>query len=190
MKTVPGTDWGTQVSVEWTETGKNIHGLSMMWNKTKKINTIFPSFRFLLEKAMAPNSSVLAWRIPGTGEPGGLPSMGPYRVGHDWSDLAARTPTEGMLCITFTGENWLLPLVRIKSLRTLSRKVLSCQVESLSKGLKPESYDSFPCLNCSSNNIELPYDPAIPLLSIDPKELKSRASSIRNVHSRFTTAKR
>ena len=38
---------------------------------------------------MAPHSSVLAWRIPGTGEPGGLPSMGSHRVGHDWSDLAA-----------------------------------------------------------------------------------------------------
>ena len=42
-----------------------------------------------LEKAMAAHSSVLAWRIPGTGEPGGLPSMGSHRVGHDWSDLAA-----------------------------------------------------------------------------------------------------
>ena len=42
-----------------------------------------------LEKEMATHSSVLAWRIPGTGEPGGLPSMGSHRVGHDWSDLAA-----------------------------------------------------------------------------------------------------
>ena len=42
-----------------------------------------------LEKEMVPHSSVLAWRIPGTGEPGGLPSMGSHRVGHDWSDLAA-----------------------------------------------------------------------------------------------------
>ena len=42
-----------------------------------------------LEKAMAAHSSVLAWRIPGTGEPGGLPSMGSHRVGHDCSDLAA-----------------------------------------------------------------------------------------------------
>ena len=41
------------------------------------------------EKEMATHSSVLAWRIPGTGEPGGLPSMGSHRVGHDWSDLAA-----------------------------------------------------------------------------------------------------
>ena len=36
-----------------------------------------------LEKAMATHSSVLAWRIPGTGEPGGLPSQGSHRVGHD-----------------------------------------------------------------------------------------------------------
>ena len=42
-----------------------------------------------LEKGMATHSSVLAWRIPGTGEPGGLSSMGSHRVGHDWSDLAA-----------------------------------------------------------------------------------------------------
>ena len=38
---------------------------------------------------MATHSSVLAWRIPGTGKPGGLPSMGLHRVGHNWSDLAA-----------------------------------------------------------------------------------------------------
>ena len=42
-----------------------------------------------LEKEKATHSSVLAWRIPGTGEPGGLPSLGSHRVGHDWSDLAA-----------------------------------------------------------------------------------------------------
>ena len=42
-----------------------------------------------LEKEMATHSSVLAWRIPGTGEPGRLPSMGSHRVGHYWSNLAA-----------------------------------------------------------------------------------------------------
>ena len=42
-----------------------------------------------MEKEMATHSSVLAWRIPGTGEPGGLPSLGSHRVGHNWSDLAA-----------------------------------------------------------------------------------------------------
>ena len=40
-----------------------------------------------LEKEMATHSSVLAWRIPGTGKPGGLPSVGSHRVRHDWSDL-------------------------------------------------------------------------------------------------------
>ena len=41
-----------------------------------------------LEKEMATHSSILAWRIPGMAEPGGLPSMGLHRVRHDWSDLA------------------------------------------------------------------------------------------------------
>ena len=42
------------------------------------------TFQFhALEKAMATHSSILAWRIPGMGEPGGLPSVGSYRVGHD-----------------------------------------------------------------------------------------------------------
>ena len=42
---------------------------------------------------MATHSSVLAWRIPGMVEPGGLPSVGSHRVGHDWSDLAAADGT-------------------------------------------------------------------------------------------------
>ena len=51
---------------------------------------VFFTFYFpALEKEMATHSSVLAWRIPGTGEPGGLPSMGSHRVGHDGSNLAA-----------------------------------------------------------------------------------------------------
>ena len=41
------------------------------------------------EKEMATHSSILAWRIPWTDEPGGLPSVGSHRVGHDWNDLAA-----------------------------------------------------------------------------------------------------
>ena len=49
----------------------------------------FGSVSCRVEKAMAAHSIVLAWRIPGTGEPGGLPSLGSYRVGYDWSDLAA-----------------------------------------------------------------------------------------------------
>ena len=48
-----------------------------------------------LEKEMATHSSILAGRIPGMGEPGGLPSMGSHRVGHDWSDLAAAAAAAG-----------------------------------------------------------------------------------------------
>ena len=55
-----------------------------------------------LEKEMATHSSVLAWRIPGTGKPGGLPSIGLHRVGHDWSDLAAAAAAvsgKSLLCL-------------------------------------------------------------------------------------------
>ena len=59
------------------------------WGSNMPCNFIF-TFHFpALEKEMATHSSVLAWTIPGMGEPDGLPSMGSHRVGHDWSDLAA-----------------------------------------------------------------------------------------------------
>ena len=48
-------------------------------------------FSVSLEKEMATHSNVLAWRIPEMGEPGGRPSVGSHRIGHDWSDLAAET---------------------------------------------------------------------------------------------------
>ena len=61
-----------------------------LWGRTESDTTEQLPFHFLaLEKEMATHSSVLAWRIPGSGEPGGLLSMGSHRVGHDWSDLAA-----------------------------------------------------------------------------------------------------
>ena len=48
----------------------------------------YGSYEDLVEEEMATHTSVLAWRIPGTREPGGLPSMELHRVGHDQSDLA------------------------------------------------------------------------------------------------------
>ena len=64
-----------------------VHGVT----KSRIWLSDFPfTFHFhALEKEMATHSSVPAWRIPGMGEPGGLPSMVLHRVGHDWSDLAA-----------------------------------------------------------------------------------------------------
>ena len=64
-----------------------VHGVAE--GRTWLINFTFTFHFHALEKEMATHSSVPAWRIPGTVEPGGLPSMGWHRVGHDWSDLAA-----------------------------------------------------------------------------------------------------
>ena len=58
-------------------------------SRTQPSDVTFTFHFHALEKEMALHSSVLAWRTPGTGEPGGLQSMGSLRVGHDWSDLAA-----------------------------------------------------------------------------------------------------
>ena len=54
-------------------------GVAKSWPRLSDFTFHFPT----LAKEMATHSSVLAWRIPGTGEPGGLPSMGSHRVGHD-----------------------------------------------------------------------------------------------------------
>ena len=64
-----------------------VHGVAK--SRTWLSDFTFTFHFHALEKEMSTHSSVLAWRIPGTGEPGGLPSMGSHRVGHDWSDLAA-----------------------------------------------------------------------------------------------------
>ena len=63
-----------------------VHGVTK--SRTRLSDFTFTFHFHAVEKEMATHSSVLAWRIPGTGEPGGLPSMGSHRVGHDWSDLA------------------------------------------------------------------------------------------------------
>ena len=64
-----------------------VHGVA---KSRKRLSNFTFAFHFhALEKEMATHSSVLAWRIPGTAEPGGLLSMGSHRVGHDWSNLAA-----------------------------------------------------------------------------------------------------
>ena len=87
-----------------------VHGVA----KSQTRLSDFTFFHFhALEKEMATHSSVLAWRIPGTGEPGGLPSMGSHRIGHDWRDLAAaaagglrvKNPT------AYAGDTGLIPVL-------------------------------------------------------------------------------
>ena len=64
-----------------------VHGVQK--SQTRLSDFTFTFHFHALEKEMATHSSVLALRIPGMGEPGGLPSMGSHRVGHNLSDLAA-----------------------------------------------------------------------------------------------------
>jgi len=81
---------------QWHPTPVLLLGKSHGWrSRVAKSQARLSDFTFTFhfhasEKEMATHSSILAWRIPGTGEPGGLPSMGLHRVGHDWSNLAAR----------------------------------------------------------------------------------------------------
>ena len=68
-----------------------VHGVA---RSRTRLSDFTLTFHFhALEKEMATHSNVLTWRIPGTGKPGGLPSMELHRVGHNWSDLAASTAT-------------------------------------------------------------------------------------------------
>ena len=76
--------------IPWTEEPGRLQsmgllGVGRLYNfQVDKLNDFTFTFHFhALEKEMATHSSVLAWRIPGTGDPGGLPSMGSHRVGHD-----------------------------------------------------------------------------------------------------------
>ena len=70
-----------------------VHGVAK--SQTRPSDFTFTFHFHALEKEVASHCSVLAWRIPGMGEPGGLPSMGSHRVGHDWSELAAAAAAGG-----------------------------------------------------------------------------------------------
>ena len=97
-----------------------VHGVAKSWTRLSDFTFTF-HFQ-ALEKEMATHSSVLAWRIPGMGEPTGLPSMGSHRVGHDCSDLAAYWINPEKCCtgaLFFSG-NW-----RESSLLGKSQKHLS-----------------------------------------------------------------
>ena len=85
---------GTPLQCSWLENPMEreaswaaVHGVAK--SQTQLSDFTFTFYFHALEKEVATHSSVLAWRIPGMGEPGGLSSMGSHRVGHDWSDLAA-----------------------------------------------------------------------------------------------------
>ena len=71
--------WMEEPGIPWME--EPVHGVTK--GQTRLSNFTFTFHFHALEKEMAAHSSVLAWRIPGTVEPSGLPSMGSHRVEHD-----------------------------------------------------------------------------------------------------------
>ena len=91
--------------IPWTEEPGGLQSMGSLrvrhdWATSLSLFTF--TFHFhALEKEMATHSSVLAWTIPGTGEPGGLPSVGSHRVGHDWSDSAAAADSPLSLAFPF-----------------------------------------------------------------------------------------
>ena len=107
---------GSMMQVKWRQwhptpvllPGKSYGRRSLVgcspWGRWGSDTTEWLHFHFhALEKEMETHSSVLAWRIPGMGEPGGLPSMGSHRVRHDWSGLVAGS-IPGCFCWDFFPE--------------------------------------------------------------------------------------
>ena len=76
-----------------------VHGVTE--GRTRLSDFTFTIHFHALEKEMETHSNILGWKIPGTGEPGGLPSMGSHRVGHDWSDTAAAAAKSGANALNF-----------------------------------------------------------------------------------------
>ena len=109
-----------------------VHGVSKSWTRLSDFTF---TFHFpALEKEMATHSSVLAWRIPVTGEPGGLPSLGSHRVGHDWSDLAvaARKFSAGQpwFCGQLSSDGTITEKYRLQLPKVICYKQLGCLVEA------------------------------------------------------------
>ena len=95
-------DWGSELKTSRVQAGfrkgrgtrdqiANIHQIIEKAREFQK-NIYFCFIDYTKEKEMANHPTILVWRSPGMGEPGGLPSMGSHRVGHDWSELAAAKP--------------------------------------------------------------------------------------------------
>ena len=107
-----GRQWHpTPVLLPWKSHGqRSLVGCSS-WvtrSRTRLSNFTFTFHFHALEKEMATHPSVLAWRIPGMGEPVGLPSMGSHRVGYNWSDSAAAAAAPAVLekgCVNYKGTN-------------------------------------------------------------------------------------
>ena len=106
-----------------------VHGVTKSWTRLSDFTF---TFHFLaLEKEMATHSSVFAWRIPGIGEPGGLPSVGSHRVEHDWSNLAAAAAAINIR-VNFSQVNYII-IIPIKNQEVLYWHKDRCLSSNISK---------------------------------------------------------
>ena len=82
--TIKYSNYNLAWKILWTEEPGGLHTVHGVAKSQTRLSDFTFTFHFhALEKEMATHSSILAWRIPRMGEPGGLPSMGSHRVGHD-----------------------------------------------------------------------------------------------------------
>ena len=99
-----------------------VHGVTE--GQTRLSDFTFTFDFHALEKEMATHSSVLAWRIPGTGEPGGLPSMGSHRVRHDRSDLVVAANLLSETNVSLSCAKWLSRVCLFGTLWTVPTRLL------------------------------------------------------------------
>ena len=135
-----------------------------------------------LEKEMATHSSILAWRIPGTEELGGLPSLGSYRVRLDWSDLAAALPPQLLLSLNLEtgGTSSTLPRpLRVKVAQSIqlfaTLWTVTCQAPLSMEFSRQEYWSGLPCPppgDLPDPEIE-PVSPALQADSLSRKPLKA-----------------
>ena len=113
---------GVSFYYEWTKNHSRISLANFPSCYIAQTCIICPFLKQSLEKEMATHSSVLAWRIPAMGEPGGLPSMGSHRVGRDWSDLAAAAAKQS-LAQEWYYHDWLQDALGICSMANYPNKI-------------------------------------------------------------------
>ena len=136
-----------------------VHGIAE--GSTRLSDFTFTFHFHALEKEMATHSSVLAWRIPGTGEPGGLPFMGSHRVGHDWSDLGVAATLKKKLLNYESQRKAVAGCARLRTKTTFSLalpSVLPLQLPSHCQGrqLSPALQVTLPGLSSPANWIHIP----------------------------------
>ena len=110
-----------------------------------------------LEKEIATHSSIIAWRIPGTEEPGGLPSMGSHRVVHDWSNLAAAATCASKVMLK-------IPPARLQ-------QYMNCVLPDIQSGFGKGRETKLPTSAGSSKKQELKKKKSTSALLIMPKPL-------------------